>query len=90
MPTYTYRCIDCGHEQDEYRRTADDRDRAAACLLCERPAMVIWSGPAAVWHPTASDRFGATWGDDLRHEGAERTGDYIRRKRAERAREERG
>jgi putative FmdB family regulatory protein len=91
VPVYEYRCVHpgCGFVQEEYRRTADDRERCAECPRCGGPAGVIWSSPAAVWHPTASDRFGETWGNDLRHDGAERTGDYIRRKRAERAREER-
>jgi putative FmdB family regulatory protein len=71
MPVYEYRCIHpgCGFVQEEYRRTADDRDRAAVCRKCDGPAMVIWSAPSAVWHPTASDRFGETWGKNTRAEG---------------------
>jgi putative FmdB family regulatory protein len=87
MPTYEYRCIYCNHKQDEYRRTADQRDRAAVCAKCEGPAMVIWSAPSAVYHPTASDRFGETWGKNTRAEGRK----SIAQKAAEvaRAREER-
>jgi putative FmdB family regulatory protein len=86
MPLYTYRCIDCGAEQDEFRRTVEDRDRAAVCDLCDRPALVIFT-PPRVWHPTASDRFGETWGKNTRAEGtksiAQKAAD-VRRDREER------
>jgi putative FmdB family regulatory protein len=87
VPLYEYRCVYCRGITKLFR-PVERREEGAVCEHCEGPAGVIFS-PPAVWHPTASDRFGATWGDDLRHEGAERTGDYIRRKRAERTREER-
>jgi putative FmdB family regulatory protein len=86
VPLYTYRCIDCGHEQDEFRRSVEERDRAAVCDRCERPALVIFT-PPRVWHPTASDRFGETWGKNTRAEGpkslAQKLAD-VRRDREER------
>jgi putative FmdB family regulatory protein len=69
MPTYEYRCVYCNHTQKEYRRTYKERDRVAVCEKCEGPAGVIWSAPSAVYHPTASDRFGETWGRNTRAEG---------------------